>query len=120
MEYLHSLNPPIIHRDLKSLNILRDFRGSFKICDFGLVCNKTIAAGTPSYMAPELLENKRYTKTVDSYAFAVLLWEIFSGDIPFNRLDVPEIRDRVIAGKRPTIPSYGFPPGIVDLINRAW
>ena len=52
MEYLHSLSPPIIHRDLKTLNVLKDFNGSFKICDFGLVCNKNVAAGTPAYMAP--------------------------------------------------------------------
>lgn len=52
MEYLHSLSPPIIHRDLKTHNVLRDYNGSYKICDFGLVCNKTVAAGTPAYMAP--------------------------------------------------------------------
>jgi hypothetical protein len=37
MEYLHSLSPSIIHRDLKSLNILKATNGSLKICDFGLV-----------------------------------------------------------------------------------
>jgi guanylate cyclase len=120
MEYLHSLTPPIIHRDLKSHNILRDFQGTYKICDFGLVCNKTIAAGTPAYMAPELLENKKYTKSVDSFAYAVLLWEIFSGEIPYRGLDIPEIRQRVVSGKRLAMPSYGFPPRMADLINRAW
>ena len=54
MEYLHSLSPPIIHRDLKSLNILKAFNGSLKICDFGLVKNKNTTAGTPAYMAPGL------------------------------------------------------------------
>lgn len=120
MEYLHSLSPPIIHRDLKSHNVLRDSRGSFKICDFGLVCNKTVTAGTPAYMAPELLENKHYTKSVDLYAFGVLLWEIFSGEIPFNRMDIPEIRSRVVSGKRPAIPSFGFPARLTELINRCW
>ena len=53
MEYLHhSFNPAIIHRDLKSLNVLRAFNGSLKICDFGLVKNRDPGAGTPSYMAP--------------------------------------------------------------------
>ena len=54
MEYLHCLSPSIIHRDLKSLNILRAFNGSLKICDFGLVKNKNTTAGTPAYMAPGL------------------------------------------------------------------
>lgn len=52
MEYLHSLSPAIIHRDLKSLNVLKSFDGSFKLCDFGLVRVKHTTAGTPAYMAP--------------------------------------------------------------------
>eukprot|EP01040_Poterioochromonas_malhamensis_P002169 gene2169-2310_t len=119
MEYLHSLSPPIIHRDLKTHNVLRDYNGSYKICDFGLVCNKTVAAGTPAYMAPELLENRNYNKSVDSYAFGILLWELFCGEIPFNRLDVPEIRQRVISGKRPSIP-FGMNSRLADLIARCW
>lgn len=120
IEYLHSLSPPIIHRDLKTHNILRSFDGSYKICDFGLVCNKNVTAGTPAYMAPELLDNRSYTKSVDVYAFGILLWEIFAEEIPFNRCDVPEIRNRVLAGKRPAIPSYGFPNRVAALITRCW
>ncbi len=52
MEYLHSLKPAIIHRDLKSLNILQAYDGSLKLCDFGLVKVKNAQAGTPAYMAP--------------------------------------------------------------------
>jgi serine/threonine protein kinase len=58
MEYLHSQKPCIIHRDLKSMNVLRSSSGSLKICDFGLVMNKNTTAGTPAYMAPELVENR--------------------------------------------------------------
>lgn len=52
MEYLHSLHPAIIHRDLKTLNVLKSFTGGMKVCDFGLVMVKQSQAGTPSYMAP--------------------------------------------------------------------
>lgn len=52
LEYLHSLRPAIIHRDIKSLNILKSPNGSYKVCDFGLVKVRQIQAGTPAYMAP--------------------------------------------------------------------
>jgi serine/threonine protein kinase len=58
MEYLHAQIPTIIHRDLKSHNVLRASNGSLKICDFGLVMIKNTTAGTPAYMAPELIENR--------------------------------------------------------------
>ena len=52
MEYLHSQSPAVIHRDLKSLNVLRAHDGSMKLCDFGLVGTQITQAGTPAYMAP--------------------------------------------------------------------
>lgn len=68
----------------------------------------------------ELLQNKGFNKSVDIYAFAIILWEIFAAEIPFLRLDVNEIRNRVISGKRPPIPSYGFTPRFVRLLNDCW
>ena len=120
MEYLHSMKPAIIHRDLKSHNILRAFDGTLKVCDFGLVSNKNTQAGTPAYMAPELFENKSYNKSVDTYAFGILMWEIFAREIPHYMVDVVDIRDRIIRGNRPRIPSIGIRPRCSDLINRCW
>jgi serine/threonine protein kinase len=120
VEYLHSLSPAIIHRDLKTHNVLRSSNGSYKLCDFGLVRNRNSAAGTPAYMAPELLEGKNFTKSVDCYALGVVIWEIFCREIPFCRLDVPEIRQRVLCGNRPAIPSYGFNHRLSSLISRCW
>eukprot|EP01036_Dinobryon_divergens_P032656 gene32656-42296_t len=120
MEYLHSLSPPIIHRDLKSLNILKAFNGSLKICDFGLVKNKNTTAGTPAYMAPELLENRSYNKSVDVYAFGILLWELLSGSIPFQHLSIADIRQRVLSEDRPPT-NYAYTTGRnLRLINSCW
>jgi serine/threonine protein kinase len=60
MEYLHAQHPIIIHRDLKSHNVLRAYDGSLKICDFGLVRVKNAQAGTPAYMAPGKCRQKVY------------------------------------------------------------
>ena len=70
MLYLHDVaRPSITHRDLKSHNVLVDADGVAKLCDFGLVRTKVVSAGTPAYMAPELLENdaRSLSRKVDVY-----------------------------------------------------
>lgn len=120
LEYLHSLRPAIIHRDLKSLNVLRSFDGGLKLCDFGLVMVKHSQAGTPAYMSPELFQNKPFNKKVDVFAFGVLLWEIYTQEIPWAQTPITDIRDKVVNGDRPAIPTYSLPREISDLIRRCW
>jgi serine/threonine protein kinase len=120
MEYLHSLRPAIVHRDLKSHNVLKGYDGSYKVCDFGLVKNKNTQAGTPAYMAPELFRNRSYNKSVDVFSFAVLLWEIFTGEVPYNRSDVITIRDKVLAGQRLPMPLPGGSGRLSRLVADCW
>lgn len=142
MEYLHAQRPAIVHRDLKSHNVLKAFDGSLKVCDFGLVKVRSAQAGTPQYMAPgnmhspagntmtnsififefqtELFENKPFNKSVDVYAFGVLMWELFTSDIPFYMVDVSDVRRRVVSGDRPKLPSSGLPSSCSRLITQAW
>ena len=120
IEYLHAQKPVIIHRDIKSHNILRALNGAMKLCDFGLVNSKVTQAGTPCYMAPELLDNKTFNKSVDSYAFGVLLGELHTKEIPFNMINVMDIRDRVINGDRPRAPTFGCSPRMIKLIKECW
>ena len=95
MEYLHSLKPAVIHRDLKALNVLKSQDGVLKLCDFGLVANKISAAGTPGYMAPELFQNKPFNKSVDVYAFGVLFWEILMEERPWARVNMTDLKEKV-------------------------
>ena len=84
MAFLHSRAPPVVHRDLKSHNVLLTADGRCKLCDFGLVNVREVSAGTPNYMAPELLLSKPYSTPVDVFAFAVLLNELFTREVPWD------------------------------------
>jgi serine/threonine-protein kinase CTR1 len=95
--YLHQMTPPVIHRDIKSHNVLvfndnnSDDDIVLKLCDFGLVRTKTTAAGTPNYMAPELFRQASFSAAVDVYAFAVLACEIFTQQLPYRGYDPSDI-----------------------------
>lgn len=125
MNYLHSRH--IIHRDLKSPNVLLDDNGRAKICDFGYsrvaddtdVMTKNV--GTPHWMAPELLDNQSsYNHMIDVYSYGIVLWEITAQAVPYRDLDSPQIIAKVVSSDfRPPIPE-GTHPDIVNLIKQCW
>ncbi|OHT04143.1 TKL family protein kinase [Tritrichomonas foetus] len=124
IEYLHEKK--IIHRDLKSLNILLDENFRAKICDFGMVRTKsqgpmTGMIGTAHWMAPEVLMcAPNYNEKVDVFSYAILLWELLTGDMPYQQLSSTEITLGVIQGSlRPPLPSKG-PPKLIQLIQQCW
>ncbi|XP_075642740.1 serine/threonine-protein kinase EDR1 isoform X2 [Castanea sativa] len=120
MNYLHTSHPPIVHRDLKSPNLLVDKNWVVKVCDFGLSRTKhhtflssQSTAGTPEWMAPEVLRNERANEKCDVYSFGIILWELSTLRIPWKglnpmqvvgavgfqnrRLEIPEEVDPVVA-----------------------
>ena len=122
LKYLHGLRPKIVHRDINSLNcLLHEESGGVKVCDFGLVSTRKKEAGTPAYMAPELLEDyKTYSTPVDVYAFAMLCWETLCRKIPYEGLDAPSIRKHTLQSKRPEIPTLDVPEDCASLIEECW
>ncbi len=94
------------------------------MCDFGLAKNKDELSigtgqysGTPAYMAPELFNKRPYTEKVDIYAFGVVIWETILGKIPFEGLEVLDIRNCVVEGKGLPTPENKFSKPISELIN---
>jgi hypothetical protein len=91
MLYLHAHSPPIIHRDLKSPNLLVDGHWRVKVSDFNLsklleegAAMSSMAATNPRWLAPEILAGNPATFASDVYAFAVVLWEILTWELPWG------------------------------------
>ncbi|POM70574.1 TKL/DRK protein kinase [Phytophthora palmivora] len=88
LEYLHTRTPALIHRDLKTNNILLSDTLEPKLIDFGVsrgVADLTMTAGvgTPYWTAPEVLEGDRYTEQADIYSFGVVLSELDTCKTPY-------------------------------------
>lgn len=88
LEYIHSHDPPLIHRDLKSRNVLLTERLDTKLIDFGVSRNfqhetMTAGVGTPYWTAPEILEGTVYSEQSDIFSFGVLLSELDTCELPY-------------------------------------
>ncbi|KAK8579737.1 hypothetical protein V6N12_070047 [Hibiscus sabdariffa] len=127
MNYLHQLKPPIVHRDLKSPNLLVDSNYTVKVCDFGLSRSKAntflsskTAAGTPEWMAPEVLCDENSNEKSDVYSFGVVLWELMTLQQPWKQLNPPQVVAAVgFKGKRLEIPN-NVNRAVASLIKLCW
>jgi hypothetical protein len=131
MAWLHGMHPPILHQDLKPSNLLHDGSGKVKVCDFGL--SQVIPEGeeffnlqprgTPLYMAPEVLAPGSHPLTgkADVYSFAIMMWEILTGEEPFQEYsDLPAFqRDVHWQGKRLPLPE-NWPEELKSLFKVMW
>ncbi|PHU09775.1 putative serine/threonine-protein kinase WNK7 [Capsicum chinense] len=107
LDYLHSQNPPIIHRDLKCDNIfVNGNTGEIKIGDLGLATimeQPTVKSviGTPEFMAPELYEEE-YNELVDIYSFGMCMLELVTFEYPYSECKNPaQIFKKVSSGVKP-------------------
>eukprot|EP01102_Stenamoeba_stenopodia_P005757 TRINITY_DN1648_c0_g1_i1.p1 TRINITY_DN1648_c0_g1~~TRINITY_DN1648_c0_g1_i1.p1 ORF type:complete len:1101 (+),score=241.37 TRINITY_DN1648_c0_g1_i1:399-3701(+) len=125
MNYLHLCEPAIIHRDLKSPNLMLDEGNNIKVCDFGLSRIKqagtmTGRIGTPAWTAPEVLRNKPYSEKADVYSYGIVLYEFFSRQVPFANMEPIQIAIAVVNGKmRPPVPN-NCPPFMAQLMQDCW
>ncbi|WOL20592.1 hypothetical protein Cni_G29397 [Canna indica] len=114
----------IVHRDLKSANCLVDKHWTVKICDFGLSrvmhdspMSDNSSAGTPEWMAPELIRNEPFTEKCDIFSMGVIMWELCTLNRPWEGLPPVQVVYAVAnEGKRLEIPEG--PLG--SLISDCW
>lgn len=124
MRYLHAQG--ILHRDLKSENLLLAEDMSVKVADFGISCLESQCGsakgftGTYRWMAPEMIKEKCHTKKVDVYSFGIIMWELFTAMTPFDDL-TPEQAAFAVCQKnaRPPIPTT-CPNAFRIFIKRCW
>jgi eukaryotic-like serine/threonine-protein kinase len=85
----------IVHRDLKTPNLMRDSRGVVRLMDFGIAkewegessTNLTVAGqivGTPEYMSPEQIRGEKIDSRSDIYTLGIVIFELFTGQVPFH------------------------------------
>ena len=124
MAYVHGLG--MIHRDLKSDNLLIFGDKSIKIADFGVARievqteGMTPETGTYRWMAPEMIQHRPYTQKVDVYSFGIVLWELITGMLPFQNMTAVQAAFAVVnKGVRPIIPNDCLPV-LSEIMTRCW
>ncbi|GMH25798.1 hypothetical protein Nepgr_027641 [Nepenthes gracilis] len=125
LSYLHSKK--IVHRDVKTENMLLDSHRNLKIADFGVARveaqnprDMTGETGTLGYMAPEVLDGKPYNRKCDVYSFGICLWEIYCCDMPYPDLSFADISSAVVRQHlRPEIPRC-CPSSLASIMRKCW
>ncbi|KAG8381814.1 hypothetical protein BUALT_Bualt05G0012000 [Buddleja alternifolia] len=127
MNYLHTSNPIIVHRDLKTPNLLVDKNWVVKVCDFGMsrlqhhtFLSSKSAAGTAEWMAPEVLRNEPSNEKSDVYSFGVILWELATLRVPWTEMNSMQVVGAVgFQGRHLEIPPM-VDPTVAEIISECW
>ncbi|XP_017771650.1 PREDICTED: serine/threonine-protein kinase D3 [Nicrophorus vespilloides] len=124
LQHLHSKN--IVHCDLKPENVLLSSDAEYpqvKLCDFGfarIIGEKSFrrsVVGTPAYLAPEVLRNKGYNRSLDMWSVGVIVYVSLSGTFPFNEDEDINEQIQNAAFMYPSNPWKEISSDAIDLIN---
>ena len=126
MQHLHTYD--VVHRDLKSHNVLLFAEENIKLCDFGCARflkgtdQQTQVTGTVRWIAPEIQESAKaqINKACDVFSYGMILYELFDHQIPFYHVeDGPKVTKLIQNNKRPRIPS-SLPSYFKHLMQGCW
>ena len=119
----------VIHRDLKTQNIIINAANQIKIIDFGLAYTQQMQGltatglimGTPEYMSPEQVSGKKVDERADVYSLGIILYELFTGKVPFTgpsaiSIGFQQMKD---APPAPTSLNPQIPPAVEQVILKA-
>ncbi|MGH7726937.1 MAG: serine/threonine-protein kinase [Candidatus Eiseniibacteriota bacterium] len=118
----------LLHRDVKPANIVHDAEGRYVLTDFGLGVSQDDAArgaagsaGTPMYMAPELLTGASPSEPSDVYGLGLVLWFALAGRHPFPAEALPHLAKAAAVGPKPALREIrtDVPHGLLEIVERA-
>lgn len=109
LAYLHKV--PVIHRDIKSANVLITSSGKVMLCDFGVSAQlatssskRNTLAGTPHWMAPEILQSTpAYDTKADIWSLGILIYEMIKGTPPHSNMEITKLMDYIPKAKPPRL-----------------
>lgn len=138
MAHLHSIDPPLIHKDLKSPNILmaamdESAPAMAKIADFGISGKLYMSmfsakkardreVENPTWLAPEIIREEPYSAASDVYPFGIMLWELLTLQHPYEEFNFSfnsDLEDAIKKGRRPTVPA-DCPLIYKDILTACW
>src|SRR5262249_26505373 len=129
----HAHERGVIHRDLKSGNVMITPEGEVKVLDFGLarqivapggdgpsfelsLTSEGTIVGTPAYFAPEILRGQKASPASDLWALGVILYEMTSGRLPFHGQTIIETATAILNDEPPRLPDR-VPAGLRSIIQ---